>query len=336
MTVMAQSLKGVRIAGTGMAAPPKVLTNDDMAKIVDTNDEWIAQRTGIRQRHIVENGQNARHLGIEAVAQAIKNAGIESTEIDMLINASLTPEMCCPSTAARMVSELGAGHAGAVDISAACSGFVYGINMAAGLIQTGAYHNIAVVGAEALSLITNWEDRSTCVLFGDGAGAAVLTTDEDKSRGCLYQTMASDGAQWVQLYCPTGEHDLPEPGTGAEFTGAYRTLHMNGREIYRFAVSTLLREIRNATKALGIKPNDLAMVIPHQSNMRIMESARDKLHLPEDKLYINIDRYGNTSAASVPICLHELTEQGRLKRGDLVLFVALGGGLTWATSLWRL
>jgi 3-oxoacyl-[acyl-carrier-protein] synthase-3 len=326
---------GVRLAGTGMAIPEKILTNDDLAKMVDTNDEWIAQRTGIRQRRVVENGRTARHLGTEAIAQALDRAGLDPKDLDMVFNATLTPEMCCPSTAARMVSDLGAVPAGAVDISAACSGFVYGLNMASSLIVSGQYKNIAVVGSETLSKITNWEDRGTCILFADGAGAAILSASDNPQQGCLYQAMASDGSRWEELYCPQVESDLPEDGKGAPFTGAYQTLHMNGREIYKFAVVTLLREIRRAVKAVGITIDDLAMVIPHQSNARIIESTRQKLKLPKEKIYVNIERYGNTSAASVPICLHELTEAGRINENDLVLFVALGGGLTWAASLWR-
>ncbi len=326
---------GVRLAGTGMAIPDKVLTNDDLAKMVDTNDQWITQRTGIRERRVVENGRTARDLGTEAVGQALERAGLDPKELEMLFNATLTPGMCCPSTAARIVSDLGAVPAGAVDISAACSGFVYGLNMAASLIQSGQYKHIAVVGSETLSSITNWKDRGTCILFADGAGAAILSATDNPRQGCLYQAMASDGSRWAELYCPRDESDLPEEGQGAAFTGAYQTLHMNGREIYKFAVVTLLREIRRAVKAVGVEIDDLAMVIPHQSNARIIESTRQKLGIAPEKMYVNIDRYGNTSAASIPICLHELVEADRIKEDDLVLFVALGGGLTWASSLWR-
>jgi 3-oxoacyl-[acyl-carrier-protein] synthase III len=324
---------GVRLAGTGVAVPANVVTNEDLAKRVDTNDEWIVQRTGIKQRRIAENGTTVMHLAKDATLQALKNAGVEPNHLDLLMLATITPEMCCPSTAARVVAEIGAGHAGAMDVSAACSGFVYSLNMAVGLIQSGFYRNVAVIGAETLSSITDWNDRRTCVLFGDGAGAAVLQPSDDASQGTLYQSMASNGSLWKELYVPRSERDLPQ---GGEFSGAYNTLQMNGREVYKFAVSTLMQSIEEALEATGYQASDLAMIIPHQSNARILESAREKLGLPPDKLYINIDRYGNTSAASVPICLHELMESGRLKRGDLVLFVALGGGMTWATNLWRI
>jgi len=325
--------RGVRIIGTGLSVPAVAVTNSDLAKRVETSDEWIVQRTGIRQRYIIEEGRTVLHLATDATRQAMTRAGITPNQIDLLLCATITPEMCCPSTAARIVSEIGAVPAGAMDLSAACSGFVYGMNLAAGLIQTGFYKTIAVIGAETLSRIVDWNDRRTCVLFGDGAGAAIVTASEDPDQGCLYQSMYSNGSQWQDLYCPRTPGDLPP---GAEFSGAYDTLQMNGREVYKFAVSTLQGCIEKALADTGLSVADLAMVIPHQSNARILESAREKLGLPADKLYINIDRYGNTSAASVPICLHELMEAGRLKKGDLVLLVGLGGGLTWGTSLWKL
>ncbi|MCE9591301.1 MAG: ketoacyl-ACP synthase III [Planctomycetes bacterium] len=325
--------RGIRIAGTGLAVPDTVLTNQDLAKRVETSDEWIVQRTGIRQRYIAENGVNTLQLGSRAVKQALDRAGMTPKQVDLLLCATITPEMCCPSTAARIVSEIGAVPAGAMDISAACSGFVYGMNMAAALIQTGLYKTIAVVGVETLSRITDWANRKTCVLFGDGGGAAILTASDDAGQGCVYQAMWSNGDSWGDLYCPREASDVP---ASAEFSGAYNTLQMNGREVYKFAVGTLLRCIEETLAAAGVAIGDLAMIIPHQSNARILESAREKLGLPADKLYINIDRYGNTSAASVPICLHELVEAGKLKTGDLVLLVGIGGGLTWATSLWKL
>jgi 3-oxoacyl-[acyl-carrier-protein] synthase-3 len=336
-----QSTLGVRLAGTGMAVPQRVATNADLADKVDTSDEWIVQRTGIRQRRLADDKTGVRELATDAVRQALDNAGVAPAELDMLLCATLTPEMCTPSTAARVVANLGAAPAGAVDLSAACSGFVYGMNMASALIQTGMYRNVAVVGVEVLSRLINWDDRRTCILFGDGAGAAIFSADRDNpGRGCLHQTMSSDGSRWHQLYCPQREQDLPVNGEvaghTADFTGKLNTLQMNGREIYKFAVSTMEQMIDRVLAENGLKPDDLAMVVSHQSNGRILESARKRLGLPDDKLYINIDRYGNTSAASVPICLHELTEAKRLHEGDLVLFIALGGGLTWATSLWRL
>lgn len=325
---------GVVIRGIGMAVPERTLTNDDLARIVDTSDEWISQRTGIKTRRVIGQGTNVRDLAREATTRALERAGLDASELDLVLLATLTPEMPCPSTAARLVDDLGAAPAGAMDLSAACSGFVYALNIAASLIETGAHRHVAVVGAETLSRVTDWTDRRTCVLFGDGAGAAILGPSDDPEQGCLFQTMRSEGALWKELYLPVEEANLPADRNG--FTGNFNTLQMNGREVYKFAVNTTLDLIHEALEAVGLKPDDLAMVVAHQSNMRILQSAREKLGLPQEKLYINIDRYGNTSAASVPICLAELSEQGRVKKGDLVLFLAIGGGMTYTSSLWRL
>ena len=325
---------GVRLAGTGMALPQRTLTNEDIEKIVDTSDDWITQRTGIHERRIVANGTGVRDLAHEALGAALANAGLRPDQLDMVLLATLSPEMACPSTAARLVDQIGAKPAGAMDLSAACSGFVYGLNLASSLIESGQYQRVAVVGAETLSKVTDYTDRRTCVLFGDGAGAAILTASEQEQQGCLFQAMRSDGSLWNELYLPETEHDLPE---GCDhFNGHLGTLQMNGREVYKFAVNTTLRIIDETLESAGVSPEDLAMVIPHQSNKRILESAREKMGLPEEKIWINIGRYGNTSAASVPICLHELSEAGKIGEGDLVLFLAVGGGMTWTSSLWRL
>lgn len=333
MTASAHRTWGVRLAGTGMSLPSRIVPNSDLTKLVETSDDWIRQRTGITQRYVLGPGQTMRQLAKEAAAQAIQNAGIEPEQLDMLLCATMTPEMCCPSTAARVVDELGAAPAGAADVSAACSGFVYALNMAESLVRGGMYRHIAVIGAEAVSTILDWKDRRTCVLFGDGAGAAILSASDDPDQGSVHHTMSSKGSLWHILYCPRTDDQLPP---GNEFSGAHETLQMDGREVYKFAVTTMISAIKKTLDAAGFTPNDLAMIVSHQSNKRIMESARQKLRLPEDKLYINIDRYANTSAASVPICLHELMEADRLKEGDLVLFVGLGGGMSWATNLWRM
>jgi 3-oxoacyl-[acyl-carrier-protein] synthase III len=330
---MVQPRLGIRLAGTGMAVPDTVLTNADLAARVETSDEWIMQRTGIRERRILNGRDSVRDLAREATLQAMANAGVTGPQLDMLICATLRPEMVCPSTAARVVAEIGATPAAAVDLNAACSGFVYALNFASSLIRTGTARTVAVVGAEALSKVTDWADRRTCVLFGDGAGAAILTASEDPQQGLLHQIMASDGGMWKELYCPRNADQVPEDDK--IFSGAFDTLQMNGREIYKFAVATLQKTVEKVMSDNGLRADDLAMVIAHQSNARILESARERLGLAEDKLYINIDRYGNTSAASIPICLHELNAAGRISSGDLILFVGLGGGLTWASALWR-
>ncbi|MEM8737521.1 MAG: beta-ketoacyl-ACP synthase III [Planctomycetota bacterium] len=324
---------GVAVVGTGVALPEKVLSNYDLAQMVDTNDEWITQRTGIKTRHVVQGDTTVQHLACDALTQALTRAELAPTDLDLVILATITPEMVCPSTAARVVADLGAAPAGAMDLSAACSGFVYALNVAESLIAAGRYRTVGVVGAETLSKIVDYTDRRTCILFGDGAGAAVLSAVDDDNRGCLHQSMHSDGSLWGELYVPEKPEHLPEVNS---FTGAYHTLQMNGREVYKFAVTTTQKMMAQALDAAGIKPEHLALVISHQSNKRILESARDRFGLPEDKLYINIDRLGNTSAASAAICLHEAYEQRKIKEGDLVLFCAIGGGMTWTTSLWRM
>ena len=324
---------GIRLAGTGMAVPSRVMTNGELARIVETNDEWIIQRTGIRQRYVADPSMTERDLAQAAIQQAIGNASMDGGQIDLVICATMTPEMACPSTAARLAAAIGASPAGAFDISAACSGFVYGMNLASALIESGAYRTVAVVGTEVLSQVTNWQDRRTCVLFGDGAGAAIFTISDNSQQGCQYQSMGSKGECWHEIYMPRNEAQVPSK---EKFNGQYNTLQMNGREVYKFAVTTLCGMIEEALRACELTVDDLAMIIPHQSNLRILESVRDKLGLTPEKMYANIDRYGNTSAASVPICLHELVEAKRVNPGDLVLFAALGGGLTWASSLWQL
>lgn len=324
---------GVAVVGTGIALPDKVLTNEDLAKLVDTNDQWITQRTGINTRRVVDGDTTVTDLATGALRAALDQAKLDARELDLVIVATITPEMVCPNTAARVVAQLGADPAGAMDLSAACSGFVYALNVAASLVESGQYRTVGVIGAETLSKIVDYTDRRTCILFGDGAGAAVVQAVDDENRGCLHQSMHSNGHLWGELYVPQKEDHLPD---GHLFTGAYNTFQMNGKEVYKFAVTTTQKMMAQTLDAAGVKAEDLALVISHQSNKRILESARDKFGLPEDKLYINIDRYGNTSAASAPICLHEAYEQGKIKKNDLVLFCAIGGGMTWTTSLWRM
>ncbi len=324
---------GATISGTGLCVPSRVVTNADLQKQIETDDEWIVQRTGIRQRHVCEKGQQTSDLAAAAVTQAIGRAGIAPTDLDLLICATMTPDMVCPASAAQVVAKIGAVPCGAMDVNLACTGFVASLNIAANFVATGQYKHVAVVGAEQLSRITDWKDRRTCILFGDGAGAAIISAVDDPNCGCLFQAIHSDGTKWGELYCPRTESDLPKTH---EFSGAYDTLQMNGREVYKFAVATLQKCLEEAMSVCELTPADIKMVIPHQSNARIIESARDKLGLSADKIYVNLDRYGNTSAASVGICLHELAEAGRVGPGDVVIFAGMGGGLTWATSVWRL
>lgn len=325
---------GITITGTGISLPANCMSNDDLSKIVDTSDEWIQQRTGMKQRYVIGEGESLLSLASSATQNALNDAGLQPSDLDFLIVGSITSETTMPSTAARVVADLGAVPAGAMDLTAACSGFVYGLNLAHSLIDSGMYRNIAVVGAETLSQMVNWDDRRTCVLFGDAAGTAIVSASDQPTQRCLYQTMSSDGNGWVHLYTPNSEAYVPEGDPN--FNGKVGSLQMNGREVYKFAVQKLQFTIENALEKTGVSMDELAMIVPHQSNARILESARSKLGIPDEKLYINIERYANTSAASIPLCLHEVREAGRVKPGDKVLFVGMGGGLTWASSLWQL
>jgi len=326
---------GVRISGTGMAVPPRKVSNDDLAKIVDTSDEWIRPRTGIVTRHLSDNGQLTSDLAAQAVTDAVSNAGLKPTDLDLLVCATMTPDMICAATGCRIVEKIGAVPCGAMDLNLACTGLVAGLSIAVNFIQSGAYRNVAVIGADQLSTIVNWEDRKTCVLFGDAAGAVVVSASDNPQQQCLYQKLNSDGGMGEALYVPRSERDIPEGGHES-FNGQYDTLQMNGREVYKFAVHALQDCVRDALNHTGLSHDDIKMVIPHQSNIRMLKSAWKKMGFPDDKIYINIDRFGNTSAASIGLCLHELTEQGRIEEGDRVIFVAQGGGLTWGASLWRL
>ncbi|MEX2386411.1 MAG: beta-ketoacyl-ACP synthase III, partial [Phycisphaeraceae bacterium] len=302
---------GVRLAGTGMAVPPRRLTNDDLAQLVDTNDAWITQRTGIKSRHLVANGQKTSDLAAAAIKQAMENAGLAPADLDLVICATMTPDMICPATAAQVVAKLDAIPCGAFDLNIACTGLVAAINTAHNFVVSGACRHVAVVGAEVLSGIVDWDDRRTCVLFGDGAGAVVLSASDDPQQGCLYQMLGSDGERGNSLYVPRQEQDIP-PGEEAGFSGKLNTLQMNGKAVYKFAVTTLADCVAKALETTGLTADDIKMVIPHQSNIRMLQSAWKRLGFDDSKVYINIDRFGNTSAASVGICLHELMEQGTL------------------------
>ena len=326
---------GVKIAGTGMCIPKRALTNEDLAQIVETNDEWITQRTGIKTRYIVAEGQRTSDLATAAVKQACDNAGIEPKDLDLVITASMTPDLVCPAMSSTVVKKLGAIPCGAFDMNIACTGFVAALNTASSMIESGHYKNIAICGADSLSKITDWNDRRTCVLFGDAAGAAVLTASDDVEQGCLYQGLWSDGDRGVALFVPKEESDIPE-GEMDTFSGAYNTIQMNGKAVYKFAVNALADCVEQSLEVAGLTADDIAMVIPHQSNLRMLHMAWKKLGFSTDKIYVNIDRYGNTSAGTVGVCLHELVEQGQIKKGDYIIFVAQGGGLSWGTSLWKL
>ncbi len=325
---------GVRLAGTGHAVPEQVFTNADLEKILDTSDEWIRQRTGIVERRKSGPGDNVFTLGRDALKRALEASGINPAELDMIIVATVSGEMLCPSTAARIGEAVGSEHAAAFDIAAACSGFLYGLNLADTVIRAGRARNVAVIGVEVLTRMVDYTERGVSIIFGDGAGAVVLTADPDPGRGCIFQSMHADGRLWRMLYHPKKDSDVPSGDENNPVRVGY--LRMHGREIYKFAVTRFQDAIREALAATNLKPDDVQQYICHQSNVRIIESAVEKLHLPADRVFVNIHRYGNTSAASIPICLDELMRAGTLKPGKPIVMVAFGGGVTWASSVWNI
>ncbi len=326
---------GVRIRGTGSCVPSRVLTNDDLSKMMDTTDEWIFQRTGIRERRICDPmTEGTFTMARDALKNALDAAEMKGSDLDLIIVGTVTAEMTCPSVAARVGAALGAVPAAAFDLSAACCGFVYSINLAQALIQSGQFRSIGVVGAEAMSSIVDYQDRTVSILFGDSAGAAVLTRDPDPRIGCLYQTMGSDGRGWHSLYLPRRPQEVPE--SDADNPIRLGSLRMNGKEVFRFAVTKFREVIEDAMSKTNLTAESVGQVVCHQSNVRIIEAAREKLGLPHEKVYINIDRFGNSSAGSVGLCLDQLWRAGKIEKERPFVMVAFGGGLTWASGVWRI
>lgn len=321
------------IAGTGSYVPEKRLTNDDLAAMVDTNDEWITQRTGIKERRIAGSHESTATLASHAATRALQSAGIEPKHLDLIVCATATPEMMFPSTGCFVAASLGLDSTPAFDLSAACSGFLYALDLAANSVRSGAYKNILVIGAETLSRITDYKDRSSCILFGDGAGAVVLQRSMDLKRGLLYSSLHADGHGWELLYrLPGSRHPVDE----AMIAGRQHFMRIKGRDIYKFAVQRFHELIEDAMTRCDLTVDKVKLIVPHQVNLRIIDSALEKLSIPREKAYVNIDRFGNTSAASIPIALDEATRAGKLKTGDVVIFVAFGAGLTWANAVVRL
>jgi len=310
------------------------MTNADFEKILDTSDEWIVQRTGVRERRICDpTRESTFDMARIALERALERAQMKGSELDLVIVGTVTPEMTCPSVAARVGAAVGAVPAAAFDVSAACCGFVYGINVAQGLIRAGMFRTIGVIGAENMSSIVDYSDRSVSILFGDAAGAAILQRDPDPRIGCLYQTMGADGTGWHSLYLPRKERDIP----AADMDNPIRlgNIRMNGKEVFRFAVTKFREVLEDAMQQTNLTAESVGQVICHQSNLRIIEAARERLGLPQEKVFINIDKYGNTSAGSVGLCLDELSRAGKIERDRPFVMVAFGGGLTWASSVWR-
>jgi 3-oxoacyl-[acyl-carrier-protein] synthase-3 len=310
--------------------PRRVLTNAELEKMVDTSDEWIMSRTGIRERRIADEGEFTSDMGARAAEQALQRGNIDPKTVDLIIVATCTPDTVFPSTACHIQFKIGATRAAAFDLQAACSGFLYALVTAEQFIAAGVYQTILVIGAEKLSSIVNWQDRNTCVLFGDGAGAVVLR-HRPGARGLLSYDLGADGAQTEILSVPAGGCRLP--ATADVLAAGGQFLQMSGKEVYRYAVSAMNRSAEDCLEKAGLKPAQLRWIIPHQANYRIIEAVAQRLSVSLEHFIINLDRYGNTSAACLPIALHETSVAGNLKQGDLVLMVAFGGGLTWAGAV---
>jgi len=323
---------GVRIAGVGHHVPQRVLTNADLEQMFDTSDEWITSRTGMKERHIAADGEPTSEIAVAAARKAIASAGLEPKDLDCIIVATVTPDYVFPATACIVGSKLGVPGTPAFDIEIACSGFIYGLTVAASMVRTGVFKRVLLIGAEELSRIMNYEDRSTAVLFGDGAGAVVLEASAVDS--FLGAELGADGSDPKNLYIEVGGTASP-PICAGDIEGKRNKVVMNGREVFRFAVTKMIEATNVALDRAGVSPRDVAWLIPHQANRRIIDAAAKHLDLPSDRVIVNIERYGNTSAASIPMALSETVEAGKLKDGDVVLFVGFGGGLSWGAVAWR-
>ena len=320
------------ISGLGMSVTDKILSNEDLMKVVDTNDEWIVSRTGIRERRIADADTASSDLAIIASNRALADAGITANDLDLIICATATGDFIWPSTACIIQDKIGAGRAGAFDLSAACSGFCYGMATAAGFIQTGAMRHVLVVGVDTLTKQINWEDRATCILFGDGAGAAVMSPCHNEE-GLLASVLGADGSGLESVWMPAGGVRTPLTQQGID--ARLNCITMKGAEVYKFAIRIIPEAIEQALAKAGLTSCDISLLVMHQANLRIIQSVAEKLGIDFDRVFVNVDRYGNTSAASVPIALTEAQEQGRLKRGDVVATVGFGAGLTWGANVLR-
>ncbi|MGH6948657.1 MAG: beta-ketoacyl-ACP synthase III [Kiloniellales bacterium] len=324
-------MKRVRsqVIGYGGYLPERIVTNEELSKRVDTSDEWIRQRTGIRERRVAAPGERTSDLGLGAARSALASAGLEADDLDLIVCATSTPDETFPATATRIQSQLGMTRGAAFDIQAVCSGFVYGLAVADNFLRLGQAKTALVLGAETFSRILDWEDRSTCVLFGDGAGALVLQAaqmnGEAKERGLLSTHLYSDGRHHDALYVDGGPSS----------TGTVGHLRMEGREVFRHAVVRMAEAIDTALEANGLTPGDIDWLVPHQANLRIIEAMAHRLNMPRDRVVVTVDRHANTSAASIPLALNEAVGDGRIRKGDLILMEAMGGGFTWGSALLR-
>jgi 3-oxoacyl-[acyl-carrier-protein] synthase III len=322
------------ILGTGSYAPDRILTNDDLAKMVDTSDEWIRARSGIRERRIAAADEATSDLAVQAAKRALGDAGVSASEIDLLIVATITPDYPMPSTACIVQHKLGVpSSAACFDLNAACSGFIYGLDTACALISSGRYKKALVIGAEKLSSVVDWQDRGTCLLFGDGAGAAVIGASDTPGIGLLGTKLGAHGEDTDLLLIPGGGSRTPT--TAESIARGDQFIKMKGKEVFKLAVRVMEEAARDILEQHGVAAHQIGLVIPHQANLRIIDAIAQYLELPVERFFVNVDRYGNTSAASIPIALDEARKAGRIKPGDLTLLVAFGAGLTYGSALIR-
>ena len=319
------------ITGYGSFVPPKKLTNDDLSKMMDTSDEWITKRTGVKVRHITTDNETTAFLSTEAAKRALAEANLDASELGLIIVATITPEMVFPSTASFVQRSLGAKKAWVFDLAAACSGFIYGVSIAQQFLESGCLKSALIIGAETLTKITDWSDRSSCILFGDGAGAIVLEQSKDAHGGVIYSTMTSNGDYWETLNCQA---------YGSRYPAAKKLddpkkicMQIKGREVYQQAVRRIVETVTECLRACNLSVDDVKMLILHQMNARIVESVAKRLNVPDEKVFLNIAEFGNTGAASVPIAFDDCVRKGKIKRGDIVIFVAFGAGLAWGANV---
>ena len=328
---MLRPRRTVSVIGTGSYLPERILHNADLEKLVETSDDWITSRTGIKERRIAAEGENTSDLAAKAALAALENARITADQIDLILVATVTPDMFFPSTACFVQTKIGAKNAACFDVSAACSGFLYALEIAQQFISSRTHNTILIIGAERLSSIVDWSDRNTCVLFGDGAGAAVLLPSTNGGGKILSSTLGTDGAQAELLNIPGGGSACPAlPGTAPVKPAV---LSMQGREVFKHAVNAMRQAAIDGIAAAGLTIADIDLIIPHQANLRIIDAIVERLDFDRDNVFINLDKYGNTSAAAVAIALDEANRQGRIKPGDRILLVAFGAGLTWASAV---
>jgi 3-oxoacyl-[acyl-carrier-protein] synthase-3 len=320
----------IMIRSTGAYVPDRIMTNFDLEKIVDTSDEWITTRTGIKTRRIAAENESTSDMAYEASKIAIERAGMKAEDLDLILVATVSPDMFFPSTGCIVQNRLGATHAAAIDLNAACSGYIYSLVIASNFLANGTYNNVLIVGAEKLSSFVNWEDRSTCVLFADGAGASIILPSDGGSK-LLAHDLGVDGSYGEQLLVPAGGTRIPANEESVRNRLHY--IQMNGNAIFKIAVNRMRETFTKSMEKAGITVDDISLVIPHQANLRIIDSLRTYLKLPKEKVFVNIDKYGNTSSASIAIALDEAYTQGIIKRGDIIGLAAFGGGLTWGSAI---